>query len=106
MRTTVVRDIEGKLQPAPDTHLVKGIAQIVFYHLLGSADQVGNLAISETLPNQSRHLHFLGGQSVTGLHSSPAVSETLRSRASPACGLPGCRRAETRCASVALPSVD
>lgn len=60
-RTSVSRDVEGQFQTAPDAQLIKRVAQVILYDLLGSANYVGNFAIGLTFPNQHRDLNFLGG---------------------------------------------
>lgn len=61
MKAAMGGDIEGKFQAAPDPEFVKGIAQVVFYYLLGGANHIADFAIGLAFPNQRSDLNFLGG---------------------------------------------
>jgi len=61
MKAAVSGDIECQFQAAPDAELIKRIAQVVLYDLLGGADHIADFAIGLAFPNQHRDLNFLGG---------------------------------------------
>jgi hypothetical protein len=54
-------NIERQFKTAPDTEFIEGIAQVILYDLLGSADYTGDFAIGLAFPDQHRDLNFLSG---------------------------------------------
>jgi hypothetical protein len=57
----VCGDIECQFKAAPHTEFIEGIAQVILYDLLGSADYIRDFTIGLAFPNQHRDLNFLGG---------------------------------------------
>lgn len=58
---SMIGDVQGQLQPAPNSQLVENDPQIILHHLLGGADALADFPVGHAFPDQGRHFNFPGG---------------------------------------------
>src|SRR5580700_7158809 len=64
----VAGHVHGQLQPAPDPQFVEDAAQVILDDLLAGTHDFSDLAVRQTLPDQSRDLDFLAGEALARGH--------------------------------------